>query len=610
MQAIIWGLTMPVIPFLLRRLYAKEDEGRKTALLRYGAYVLSITVLTTLSMVFLCEENTSFMDKIDSSPAFAVKYLLLALAASLFTAAADWVLETRKVSFHIARQEFREATFTRYITKGLMPDGVFLLAMVVVLVNSTMIFDNVLWGDEAFSANLVRHNIPDMMQIITLEDSHPPLYYLWLKLCTVVLGHSGTVYHLASLLPFMAGIVLVLTIVRKRAGNIPAAFFVMLSGLGASCMEYNVEVRMYSLAFLLLAFCYYCAWSVVRENKIIAWTGLVLWGLAGAYTHYYAVPAFLIMLVLTGFAACLRFGGKTWLKALVCGLVFVVGYLPWAGVLIDNMKQEGNWWMTQTASIKECLTMMLGGEGMSRLLLPFLILALVLFLAVESSVFRLKKGEKLEVGIHFPRMDVWSADLYVLLIGFFTIGGTLIAGKLASVLISPILARRYMYPFTGIAAIMLVVASGHLLKLLKDLAGHLKKHWPVTVGKTVLVALLAGMCLAGFRDYGVISQETGFQEEKTQEVLSLIGEPVEGMTLVNNGISHIGWTVLRYYYPDAEILNTTFDSVESDDFWYFTPAMMSQEQLDLLAGKGYVLAGYGEKQLVKYPFILYHFYKE
>lgn len=94
-------------------------------------------------------------------------------------------------------------------------------------------------------------------------DNHPPLYYYWLKLFGTLFGFSVPVFHLASLVPFVIGLVLALTVVRKRFGMLPVAFFLTISGLGQACLEYNLEVRMYALAF-------YASWAVS-----IALTGLL-----------------------------------------------------------------------------------------------------------------------------------------------------------------------------------------------------------------------------------------------------------------------------------------------------------------------------------------------
>lgn len=74
----------------------------------------------------------------------------------------------------------------------------------------------------------------------------------------------------------MIGIVLALTVVRKHFGMLAATFFVMISGLGQACLEYNLEVRMYALAFLCVMGCFYCSYRVIADGSRKTWAGMVL----------------------------------------------------------------------------------------------------------------------------------------------------------------------------------------------------------------------------------------------------------------------------------------------------------------------------------------------
>lgn len=79
-------------------------------------------------------------------------------------------------------------------------------------------------GDEAFSANTAHKDVDGILQVLYYWDNHPPLYYYWLKLFGTLFGYKVPVFHLASLVPFVIGIVLALTVVRKHFGLLPATF--------------------------------------------------------------------------------------------------------------------------------------------------------------------------------------------------------------------------------------------------------------------------------------------------------------------------------------------------------------------------------------------------
>ena len=137
--------------------------------------------------------------------------------------------------------------------------GVYLLASGVSVLNISIAFDHVVWGDEAYSQMaIINCDLYGIFQRIYYWDSHPPLYYYYLRFFADVFGYKTSVYHIASLVPFLIGIVLACTLIKKHLGSIPAAFFILVSGLSASCCEYNLEIRMYSLVFMFVLLCLLC----------------------------------------------------------------------------------------------------------------------------------------------------------------------------------------------------------------------------------------------------------------------------------------------------------------------------------------------------------------
>ena len=382
--------------------------------------------------------------------------------------------------------------------------------------------------------------------------------------------------------------------------------------MAATCLEYNVEIRMYSLVFFSITFAFYSAYCILQHNKIRSWVFLILCGLVGAYSHYYGLLVFSILLVVTSIAAYTIHKGKTWVKALVSILAFGIGYLPWISTMLTAMKRvSGSWWMTDIPSLKPCLDMIFGGESMKVIVLPFLLVIVLIILLEESSFFRsFKKDDKFMIEIHSPSKKEWSKDLYAMLVGVFTIVITIVVAYLACILIRPVLARRYLYPLSGIVSILLVITSAYFIKLSEKLALIVKKNWVTKVAKGILLITLAAMFMIGVKNYQFANEKFKYEKKATQETLGLIGDSTQSITLVNNGISHIGWTVLEYYYPEAEILNANCSEVDANDFWYFTSNYLDQELLDTMAQRGYTIQyGYGEMQLVKYPFVLYRFEK-
>ena len=615
MQAVIFGFMMPIIPLLILRSYRKDKPLTTVEVLsRYVIYTLVITLFDSLAMTVLCDENTSFWEKMDRSPSFVLKYVLITGVAAAFIALVEWVYTSGKVivDLNLNPDKAVRSAPVRFVRKAVFPAVLFLTAALTVILNFGLIFDNVLWGDEAYAGNLVHNEVAGIFQVLTLEENHPPLYYLWLKMFAEIFGYSGPVYHFASFVVFFVGIIMALTVFRKRFGNIPTAFFVIISGLSAPCLEYNMEIRMYALAFLGIAGSYYCAYRILCGGKIAAWIGILFWALVAAYSHYYALVAAGILLFVTFVAAAIRLKGKVWIKGVVTMLLFIAAYMPWLGQLFRATRSvSGNWWMTEVESVGQSISMIACGERMKAVTLPFLLLLVIFLFLAESGIFNFeKKEEKLVIHVMAPSIRGWSAETYTLAAGILTISGTVLFAYGISFFMTPLVSTRYFYPLCAITALMLVLGTSHVLQRMEGAGADVTRKWLSSAGRAVLFLILAVLFVKGINDYSDYKTVVDRESALTEETLALIGEQTEEMELVNNGIQHIGWTVLHYYYPDAEVVNGSYNSAETDDFWYFTPDYLSMEQIQELSAQGYNVGGYGEKQLSKYPFILYHMVRE
>ena len=157
----------------------------------------------------------------------------------------------------------------------------------------------------------------------------------------------------------------------------------MISGLSAPCLEYNMEIRMYALAFLGVAGCYYCVSRILSGSRAAGWIGMVFWASVAAYSHYYALVAVGIMMFVASVAACLRYGGRTWIKGAASIAAFTAIYAPWLSQLFratESVSQR--WWMTEIEGMDSSLAMIGCGASMSGIVLGLaLLLGGVLFLA-------------------------------------------------------------------------------------------------------------------------------------------------------------------------------------------------------------------------------------
>lgn len=609
MQAVLFTVLFPILPYVVWRGCDREKEIKKgEAVLRYFLYMLMISFITVIVLAAFSDEDTSFLEKMDRSAGFVLKYAVVELGAALLIAFAEWSCLKKKRLIRVDWEQFGAWKPAVLCRKYICPVLPYLLAVMVVCLNVSLIFDNVVWGDEAFSVNTAHASVDGILQIMYFWDNHPPLYYYWLKLFGELFGFSVPVCHLASIVPFVGGILLALFWFRKRFGNIPAVFFIVISGMGAACLEYNLEIRMYALAFFCMAACFYCSYRVLSAGRKSAWAGMVLWALAGAYSHYYALVAGGLLLFFTGAAVWVRDRKKTWLKGAGAVCVFLLGYSPWLYFLFTAVKNvSGNWWVTEILGLNDALDMVFGSTGMIKIVAPLFVVLCVFVLLADSGVLCVvKQKEEIFAEVHTPGMKNWTAETYSVTVGLFTIAGTIGFGYFLCLVMTPVLVPRYLYPLSAVAFCVLAVAGSRGLTLLGQLEEKTGWFHLKGMGKAVMVYLICGLLVKGIGNYRDYSELAWQQNDKTVETLTIIGTPDKDVNMVTDGVKHLGWTVLYHYYPDNEIINGGYDMAESDRFWYFSPHELGRDRLDEIAASGIEVTVYGEKQISQYPFYLYY----
>lgn len=620
MFTIIITLLLPLVPIVVWRQSLLKKNGRETCnavnnkgqwFLRYLSCLTYMVFVSQILLTLISDDGNTIWRKVMESGEYAGKVLVFEIALMLTYAIATLFVEEAKAGkhekIHGIVNKIMGSDIWNVLCKYIAPIVGLALTVLVVCLNFSMISDRVLWGDEAFSANTAAKSMSGILQVLYYWDNHPPLYYYWLKLFGTLFGFTVPVFHLASLVPFVIGIVLALTFVRKHFGMLPAAFFVMISGLGQACLEYNLEVRMYALAFLCVMGCFYCSYRIIADGSRKTWVGMVLWALGAAYSHYYALVAVGIMMFFTGVAVWIKYRGKTWIKGVLAIIAFFIGYAPWLYFFYAGLKNVSRgWWMTEILGLDKSLEIVMGGRRMNVVVFPLLLLFLLVILVADSSFFAM--GENHRVCLRKPTVKHWSDKAYAMAVGACTILGTLVFAYLLSVVMAPMLAQRYLYPLSAVAIVMLVIGSSRVLELLALLE---KQSWKglELLGRVILVVFLGIMFGMGIQNYGECYDSYEQQKTETDKTLDLIGTPTQDTKMVTNGVKHLGWTVLYYYYPDNEIVNGDYRQAEADSFWYFTPNAMGGDSIAELEQNGYQVTDYGQMQLSQYPFFLYYMEK-
>lgn len=234
--------------------------------------------------------------------------------------------------------------------KYLSKTGPFLavLALVSLVARSIFLLKSDVWHDEGYTTMIIKQPLGEIIAR-TVNDVHPPFYYLILNIWQSIFGPS-----LISLRGFsvVAGILTVLILyllVRRLFSEKAAKLAGLFAALGPFLVRYSDEMRMYSLAALLATASTYALVAALDKKTKRQWLWWVGYGLAvaaGIYTQYF----FIFLVPVHGIYALYIHRWKItqllknkgwWLGNLLAGGLF----LPWLPVMLAQMSrvQEGFW---------------------------------------------------------------------------------------------------------------------------------------------------------------------------------------------------------------------------------------------------------------------------
>jgi uncharacterized membrane protein len=178
-----------------------------------------------------------------------------------------------------------------------------------------------LWLDEGTTALVAKLPLSDVFTKFLPGDFHPPLYYLIVKLWTVVFGYSEISLRMPSVIFGIAAVYMIYLIGRKVQNNnlgLLASAFIATSGL---MIYYSQEARMYSLVVLLACLAVY---GYIQKKWILFSVSLALVGLTD-YVALCIVPVFFI------------FNPKDYKRMIVCLIPLVLSYMLWLPTFVKQI---------------------------------------------------------------------------------------------------------------------------------------------------------------------------------------------------------------------------------------------------------------------------------
>ena len=210
-------------------------------------------------------------------------------------------------------------------------------------------FHTNLWFDESYSVAISNKSYSKIWEIGG-NDVHPVLYYWILHTIKLVFGSNILLYRLFSVFCMALLGTIGFTHVRKDFGEKVGMLFSFLVFFLPVNVVYAGEIRMYSLAMLLVTIMSIYAYRIYKDNEKKYkknWILFAIFSLASAYTHYYG----LMIAGLENLALFIAFSKQAKkekkfiynLKVfLIFAIVQILLYIPWVISLLKQVKQVSN----------------------------------------------------------------------------------------------------------------------------------------------------------------------------------------------------------------------------------------------------------------------------
>lgn len=399
----------------------------------------------------------------------------------------------------------------------------YVIVWVVLLsvVSVSLMLNNSVWLDEAYSMNWTSYAWGDMMQRL-IVDVHPPLFYILLKIAKIFTPHSLVAAKIFIIVGFALTLGSGAIVLKKRCG-IGAMFTYTLFLFSIPMIPIKtVEIRMYTwgMAFTVLSAIFMYKLMEQEKKEVIDWICFVVFSLCAAYTHYYALlcMVFLYPLLLIFFAIKKDYRSvKSWIIAAVAT---VIGYLPWLPIALRQIAAvNGDYWIEEkgiVAYLKDIFR---------HELFPHSTKVYLLILAA-SGIWLLYKFIKKKDAKHYMGLTC--------IVPFF---GILAFGVIYGKLVRPIMVDRYLIFAVTLLAVGVAISVSDW-------------KWYVTLLVCIFCAamLIINYPLAYDREYNT----------NTDATLKYIEEEgfADGVIVTNEACLV---SVVSYYYPECD--SRMFDGI-------------------------------------------------
>lgn len=315
------------------------------------------------------------------------------------------------------------------------------------------VFHTSLWFDECYSVAICNHTFKEIWTI-GAHDVHPVLYYLVLHIINLIFGNNILMYRLFSYVCICIMGILGFTHIRKDFGKITGILFSFFSLFLPIMVVYAGEIRMYSLAMLLVTIMCIYAYRIYKNQGKIQIKNWIIFGvcsLASAYTHYYGLMAagiVNVILFIYFLIKCIKQKKfTTEMKSFIISAVIQIAiYIPWIVNLLWQMNQVSHtfWIEIKPDILLEFLTFQFTGNLNNNIIInKWLALSFSIVICTVLIYAGIKNRTKKDV------KDREYINLIKLSLAIYF--GIIIAATLMSlIMFRPIIYARYMLCVTGV----------------------------------------------------------------------------------------------------------------------------------------------------------------
>lgn len=300
----------------------------------------------------------------------------------------------------------------------------YIIFIILSLFSISLIFNNNVWFDEAYTLSLIQHNYSEVIEILK-SDMHPPLYFISLKFFCEIFGYSIPITKAFSVLGYIATLSLGLTVIKKHFGRKTSTVYMLTIGAIPMSLYFSVQQRSYEWCIFFVTLCFIEALLFIKSCKYRHCIIFVIAALFAAYNHIYALIAVGIIFAFLNIYIFTK--SKKLIKAIILSdISIIIGYFPWIfPLLYQTESASGSFWLKSVEP-----------------------LSIIVFISgvVISAVILTKKGNR-KLPIIFAIISILSIQ---------------IIGLIVTAFIRPLYIARYSVVVSGIFALLIAFGTKNI----------------------------------------------------------------------------------------------------------------------------------------------------